>query len=478
MIKLLSKAILADSVGQVLGAFERLLFIYVLTDFLGVQGYGSFVTILAYITFVNLVDLGYGQQLVNSLTIIYARNKRRYFLKVFNTAFLMISIWVWIVFFAITITVSIINETILNVSITPERSISLSFIVISLSLKFLISIPGGLILSLYRIRGENYKSVILKDVIILFSIVNIYITVSVFKILELYLALEVIFSAMIFCIIRIRLKKYYLQTSKKSLIGSFRSAKLEFANAIAFFKVGISQNINTSGLILLISQIADSGSVAIISTTRTVISLIWPLIGVISHAIWPELTRSYAIGKEKRVIFLLEVNSLSALLIIALVSNGLNLFYNEIGLLWEPFLTLVDSDLLFFLFVTYSPLIICNTYSNFLMAISRHLIWSNILIISNMISLLIIYILSVLFSLNFSIFVSLAIYSLILIAFQSRNTYYVLKSNYPKIVILDAVVSVIVTIIAFKQSNIEVFITPVVLCYLVLRLVRAVKNYA
>jgi len=463
---LIFKAIVADGLSQVLTFAYRLILVTLFTVQFNIQIYGVFLTILAYVTFLTIVDIGFSQQIINTLTKIKSRLKLSYFKIAFNNSLIGLSLYIILIFSILVVIISISPDITYSKFQEIENIINIKELIILMLIKAMIQIPGGLILSLHRINGENFKSIMFSNFLLLALCLTSFISIYILNSLRFFLYTDIIICLIIYYInlkYFIDKKIIFFPTLSKF---NFLALKMETRGALGFFKIMLSNYANTSGIILLISSFYGNQTVAIFSTTRMIIGLMTQAVGMANHALWPEITRLFAKKNLIKINLLMHINSIISAFIAGNISLILIRNENLITSLWFPFQELVDKDLLRIFLITSSPLLLLNIYSNFMMATNKHLEWSNIFLAQSFINIIIIYLYVVDFGLN-STFLILGIFgTAVLGLYQVISVAKLLKIHMTYFIVVDAIITtIIIYLISFTFIS-SWFILIILITYL------------
>lgn len=281
----------ADSLGQVINTLMRIVLIPLFLTAWGAQTYGEWLIITAFAAWIGFGDLGGQLYYVNRLTAEWATGKLDEFQKVYSTG-LFTFLAAMILLFALVLFLIAAFPVGSWLNFQRITNAEISLVLLLMTLRFLIALPMGLLLGLYRAIGAQATSVMYGNLILLIqfcaSVCALYFNAGVVT-----LAAVEIFPVLIaMVIIYWRLPK---MMPKSFRLFHFKMDLLVFKEAISpslhFLSMQISNSVIIQGSILVLAGVLGSIDVALFSSLRVVSNVVARFLGIVGNAAWPEITR-------------------------------------------------------------------------------------------------------------------------------------------------------------------------------------------
>ena len=287
----LMKGLGANAIGQVLNVSSKVLLVPLFLTAWGANIYGEWLVLYSLVAYVSLTDLGGQVYIVNKLTQAYASQDKDLFQKSLHSGLALF----------ICIPTAVLTFMILLIGFFPiERTLgivetthTMTVVIASLlGVQFLIALPQGLLLGVYRAVGLMSRGVMFGNLIILaqmlFTAIGLFggadmMTIAALQILPYGIVLGMVLGD---------LNKQFPDICILSLQhSSYVQMKTFIRPSLHFFSIQISQLLSIQGTILVAGALLGSVQVVVFSALRTIANSIKQLLGLLSHTAWPELTR-------------------------------------------------------------------------------------------------------------------------------------------------------------------------------------------
>lgn len=281
----------ADSLGQVINTLMRIVLIPLFLTAWGAQTYGEWLAITAFAAWIGFGDLGGQLYYVNRLTADWASGRLDEFQRVYSTAlFTFLAAMILLFGLVLFLVAAFPVGSWLNFKHISNTEIS--FVLLLMTLRFLIALPMGLFLGLYRAIGAQATSVMFGNLILLIqffaSVCALYFDAGVVA-----LATVEVFPVLVVIVIiywrlpKIMPKSFRLLNFKMD----FTVFKESISPSLHFLGMQISNSVIVQGSILVLAGVLGSIDVALFSSLRVVSNVVARFLGVVGNAAWPEITR-------------------------------------------------------------------------------------------------------------------------------------------------------------------------------------------
>jgi O-antigen/teichoic acid export membrane protein len=323
----------ADSLGQILNICIRLVLAPLFLSAWGGEAYGEWLILTAIAGWAYLSDLGGQLYFVNRLTEEWAKENIKEFQDILSTGlvlFLASSIFTFGCISLIIYWVPVASIFKLN---AVNEDLARGILVLMIA-RFLVAFPVGLFLGIYRAIGLQARSVMYGNSMLLIQfIASIAVLLADLDMLVLA-SLEIIPFLVVFIFVVFDLPKRLPPSIR---LFAIRNARLDILKrsispSLHFLGLQLSQALIIQGSVLVIASLLGPVQVAIFSSMRIVANVISRFMGVLSHSVWPEITRLASLGEEKGLLIVFQVvqylGVLSGLLYICLIAKFGNSLYD------------------------------------------------------------------------------------------------------------------------------------------------------
>jgi len=318
---------------QVLSATEAILLVPLFLRAWGADGYGEWLTLTAFISYLMLVDLGVQNYLANLLTMAYAAGDLASFKKYLNET---LSLFV-LICSALMLLVALIMA-LPGISLPSfEQALSLDqrLIFVFLAGSYLLSVFGGVWATVYRATGRFTRGAMVGNV---WGIIKLIVLISA-------LVLQgspLVYALLYFGTTALRLVYYFFDIY--STIPEARGVYLSMTNAqrgksylggsFFFWLKALSAGINQQGVISVLAASLPAAMVSVYATHRTASGLVRYPFMLVQSPLWPELSM---LGGQERLDRLREISLLVVQLIVfvsSLAALGLWVWLPVIYKIW------------------------------------------------------------------------------------------------------------------------------------------------
>jgi len=310
------RAVGADMLGQVLNIGVRLVLVPLYLSAWGAEAYGEWLIMTAVAGWFSLGDLGGQLYFVNRLTAEWAEGNHDIFQRVLTTG---------VAVFVISST-TLLLCVVLVLSATPaldwlqlhavETSVAMAILFLMAS-RFLIALPLGLYLGIYRATGAQATSVMFANLVLLIQFVASVLALLVGAGMLVLAAIEVLPMLVVAIIVGIDLRKrlpanirlFDLSIVDRSILRASISPSLHFLG------IQLAMAFMIQGSVIAVAKALGPVEVAIFSSMRTVSNVVHRILGMLSHAIWPEVTRLERTGQRDKLTFIFKLTLMLTLLV-------------------------------------------------------------------------------------------------------------------------------------------------------------------
>lgn len=266
----------------------------------GKTRYGEWVTISGLVLFLKLSELGLQNYVMNLMCEAYTRGERDSLQHILNNSLRVQLALVLSLFSLIAIALWVSHpEVVFNIQTAGRTEVSISFL--CLSAELLLRIPMGVVAGIYRATGKLPRA----------AIVGAWQDFTLLVLMCLLIATNVSFSivagtrlliAILFSLWILRdIKRLYPWINLSLWQGDWAKGAQMILPGLFFLLIPLADFLaNQVTLIFLQKQLGGS-EVSRLATHRTAINLAQMVSGLLTNAIWPELTSLYSSGKKEQL---------------------------------------------------------------------------------------------------------------------------------------------------------------------------------
>lgn len=292
----------ADAMGQMLNIGIRLMLVPLFLTTWGAESYGEWLILTAIAAWFGLGDLGGQLYFINRLTTEWVTGKLEQFQRTYSTGLLLFLGSSTILFMGVLIAVSYlpIAEWL---AIKSVNQTGVKIILLLMALRFLVALPIGLMLGVYRAIGIQATSVMYGNLMLLIQFVASAVALLNGGGMLLLAALEVLPFLLIFIVVVWDLRRRLPSEFKLFALGQadreiFRAA---ISPSLHFLGLQVSAAIMIQGSVLILARTLGPVEVAIFSSMRMVANVMSRFMGILAHAAWPELTRLASLEEHEKL---------------------------------------------------------------------------------------------------------------------------------------------------------------------------------
>lgn len=306
----------ADILGQALNIGIRLILVPLFLSAWGAEAYGEWLILTAIAAWFGLGDLGGQLYFINRLTAEWTAGKLDQFQRTYSTG----------LSFFLGASIALLLCVLIGLSYLPVadwlaiKSVShaeVKIILLFMALRFLVALPIGMILGIYRAIGIQATSVMYGNLILLIQFIASAVVLLSGGQMFLLAALEALpFLLILFVVVwdlRRRMPPVFsLFSFDQADREIFRMAILP---SLHFLGLQVSAAIIIQGVVLVIARTLGPVEVAMFSSMRIVANVISRFTSVLAHAAWPEITRLATLGQDKELANLFRIVTQATLFI-------------------------------------------------------------------------------------------------------------------------------------------------------------------
>ncbi|GAC1655211.1 MAG: hypothetical protein NVS9B15_16000 [Acidobacteriaceae bacterium] len=287
--------------GQIIAAVQAIFFVPFFLHAWGQTVYGHWLALTALVSYLTLLDLGGQNYVGNLLTIDYARGEMD---SLRRTASGAISLFIAISLVATLVLVCFlfgVSPLLWRSGHGPFAMPGSHWIVLFSAVGLLLTIPGGVYVTVYRATGMFVRGQMLGNAIRLAELA-VYATFLTLAVSPVVFALTVMAGA----IVRTAIITYdiYAHTPVLALQISPRLAwkgRIYLKGSVSFWLMSLSTALNQQGVLLVVASLAGASTVAMFATHRTAAGLIAYVSTLTLAPLWPELSRLWAQERQSEM---------------------------------------------------------------------------------------------------------------------------------------------------------------------------------
>jgi O-antigen/teichoic acid export membrane protein len=309
------KNIAASGAGQLVHVINNIGLLPVFLFAWGVERYGEWLVLVALPIYFSVIgDIGLTQVSGNDMTIKFAQDRRKELIKVFQSAWLLVSLLSGLV-------VALIAIAVLTMSIIPwiaGSAISESeatWVILCMLIVYFISFQLGTVQSALRAVGRYAEVTIAYHAIALLEMLTT-ISFLLYGAPPLTVAIIMTASRFISFVAAMMMLRHFAPWIRHGLAEVSTSEMWRLLPpSVAILGIPAGNAAMIQGAILILNHTMGPASVVLFSTTRTLTRFVLQFTSLFSLAAWPEISRLYGAGRADRLsAFLTHGTQLVALL--------------------------------------------------------------------------------------------------------------------------------------------------------------------
>jgi len=373
MRKRILRAVAADALGLGLNIGIRLLLVPLFLSAWGAEAYGEWLILTAVAGWFGLGDLGGQLYFVNRLTAEWAAGKRDEFQRVLSTGLLMFLLSSGVLLGAVMLAMMWTPF----ISWLGLRSVDhdlVRVILLLMALRFLVGLPVGLLLGIYRAIGAQATSVMYGNLMLLIQFVASALALLAGAGMLFLATLEVVPLLAVAAFVAFDLRRRLPKEIRLLALG--KADRSIFSAAISpslhFLGIQLAMAIMIQGSVLVVAKTLGPVEVAMFSSMRAVSNVVSRFMAILSHSAWPEMTRLASAKQQEKLAQLfraiLNLAFLGGLCYLLLLGSLGELFYNW----WLNHQLPYDSWVMFLMGCQVAMSVLWTFGGNLLMATNRH----------------------------------------------------------------------------------------------------------
>ena len=414
----IARTIVSDTLSQIINLASRVITIPLFISNYGAIVYGEWVTIIALTGWLSFADFGGQLYFVNQMTIYSSQDDFKSLQRTYTTG-LYSFIFSSVVLFAIFSFIAAMTPFISYFKISALGDEQAKLVLFIITLKLFLDLPGGILYGLYRAIGKQATSLMWQNLSAITTLATTLIILSA-KLPLVDLALTEFASALfVYLLACIYIRSFIPQDFTLFSVKFFCRKELAIATSPSFhfLLIQLSSLLSVQGSVLLISHLLGSYQVAVYSTVKVIASLVSRCVGIVSHAVWPEITRLYSLNEKLRLLKLIGYSNIISFVIGSLYIVALSNYGQQLIHMWISGKLQINSQIIVHFSLISVLVSITSIFYNLLMATNSHRISSLVTLVATVVGILLQYLLGSQFSLTGIFYGQLV--SLFLIPFAS-----------------------------------------------------------
>ena len=386
MRKRIIQGISANFIGQVIHLASRVLLVPLFLKAWGNDIYGEWLILTSIAAYLSITDFGGQLYIVNRLTQLYACAQLDDFRRVLHTGmalFVVVPVILFVLFVSI---VTWITPSTLGIVKTGNEVVL--GVLLLLAFQFVIALPQGLILGVYRAVGQLPRGMMLANIAQLLQLIMIsaalWLNVGMIGIAVIQTIPYIAIAALAL----IDLHRRFPQLAITSIQSADRNLARTFVRpSMHFFSLQISQLLTLQGSVLVVGALLGSVQVVMFTTIRTLANVAKQFLGMLSHSAWPEMTRLDAEGDKEKLFRLFRVILRSTLIMTMGFTILFHYWGENIYHLWLGDKVAYQSRIMDLFLVYLLQLTFWTACSHVLMATNNHRNLSRLLFVASIATL-------------------------------------------------------------------------------------------
>jgi O-antigen/teichoic acid export membrane protein len=301
LVNRVGKGVGALSLSAVVQIASQLTIVPVALYAWGKIHYGEWVVLTGLVTFLRLTDLGLQTFVVNRLCASYARGEREEMQRALSDALRVQLLLVSAVAAVVTVSLVVLPvERVLALQTVSHTTVAA--VGVLLAIELLMGVPMGVIAGIYRATGRLARGGVI-GACQQFAIMALTISLIVFhagfvSLAAIRVGIGVVVSAWILYDLH-RLYPWLRLWPKEGDMGAgFRM----IGPGLFFMTIPLADYLSNQFTLMVLQRSLNGGEVSRLSTHRTVVNLAVMASGLLTTAVWPELTALHARSETNQLI--------------------------------------------------------------------------------------------------------------------------------------------------------------------------------
>jgi O-antigen/teichoic acid export membrane protein len=383
----LIRGIGAGLIGHAISLLARIALPPLFLHAWGVDLYGEWLLLTAFAANIILADLGGGVYVVNRMTQEFAVGHLSALRRTLQTALLIFTCFPAIVAFILaTVTWTLSVRSIFSINVMEESAANL--VVTMLVVQMALALPQGLLLGVFRAVGQLPRGVMFANALQLTQLAlvagGLLTGAGPVLVSTLQLFPYIIIGFVSGRIINRDFPSLGLFSTKEADIGAAK----EFARpSLNFFSIQISQALSIQGIVLIVGLTLGPAQAVAFSTIRTLCNAMKSMLALVSHTVWPEMTRFASQNNSDALVTLFRGNLRTSMVGATIVVFILNRWGDGIYELWLSGAVPYDGGLMALFLIFLLQQVFWNTCSHVLMAVNHHYGLSRVVLASSILAI-------------------------------------------------------------------------------------------
>lgn len=286
----------SSALGQLISASQAILFVPLFLRAWGADGYGQWLALTALTSYLSLLDLGGQSYIGNLLAIDHTRGDTHAFGRKLSQA---VSLFVAIALGAIAVVAGLLLGVVpvvedrlqaerLGMLASPEARLIVLFCASAL----LITIPGGVLVTVYRATGQFVRGTMVGNMARLIEL-SLYALLLNLAVTPVLYASAILLSAVARTafVARDILRHVPASQGISLSLRRARQGRKYLKGSLLFWLLALSGAINQHGIVLVLAAVSNPTTVAIYATHRTAAGLVSYVSAMVQAPLWPEFSR-------------------------------------------------------------------------------------------------------------------------------------------------------------------------------------------
>ena len=305
---------------QFINVIQPVLLVPLFLNNWGQDNYGRWIILTSLLTYFTLLDFGGQNYIGNLFSFALINGRQKKFIKRLSESisfFLFISLIALILLIFILILLNNIN-------------FSEKIIIFLVSSSFIISVPGGIYVTVYRASGLFARGAMIgsffRTLQLIFSIIILYNHCSILQYSILLFIFSILLPIFIICDSRNKI------IACKQIEINFKNAKngIKFLKgSLRFWIISMSSLFNAQGILLIIGYFSSPALVVIYSTHKTIAGIINFIPMILQSSFWTDLNFLWSQKQFKKLKFIV-LNSIFIVMIFSAIISTIIFLYSKI----------------------------------------------------------------------------------------------------------------------------------------------------
>ncbi len=323
----------STSLYQVIVAAQSILLVPLFLRAWGADGYGRWLTLTAFVSYLGLIDLGGQNYIGNLLAFEYTRGNVSGFrarLVEGVSLFSLIALVSFLVLGAVLALPALSLPGHGEALTVAERGV-----LMLMGGAFLLSIPQGVFVTVYRATGQFFTGTMIANAVRFLSMLG-YVGLLIAGYPPLVLAAGYFSSAVILTVTVVvyGYRKIPQCRGVRPSLAAAWEGKGHLRGSLFFWLLALAGAINLQGVIIVLGTFAVPATVALYATHRTASGLLGYVGNLFMAAVWPELSFAHAGGEKEKLIRMALLTVRTVVFLSAAAAVALWILLPEIYSLW------------------------------------------------------------------------------------------------------------------------------------------------